>query len=145
MTIDMTAEIWDTIFDEIATTQKSVGTICAGLGFSIKPFYLRIVKDDKLLARYEHAKAEQSERLVEKLTEITEKAHKEARDPSIDSDTKRQIMNVYRMERDDIKWIASKLKCKKYGDKQEIDHNIKSVDEIQVTVVDPKNKPKTGG
>ena len=145
MTIDITAEMWDRLFDEIATSQKSIVTVCAGLGFGTKPFYLRIIRDDKLRARYEHAKAEQSERLVEKLAEITEKAHKEARDSSIDRDTKRQIMHVYRMERDDIKWIASKLKCKKYGDKQEIDHTIKSVDEIQVTVVDPKTKPKTGG
>lgn len=89
---------------------QSLRTICRSDDMpSLNTIFVWLSKYPEFNDRYAIAKLEQSEALVEDLLEI--------------SDDRSEDPASRRVRIDTRKWIAAKLKPKKYGDRQEIEHS----------------------
>lgn len=123
-----TDEIAVKICEQIATTTKGLRAICGQEGMpSIRTVMYWLHEGDKedgkpefrrFLQQYARAKDEQSDLLVEEMMDIA--------DHTSEDHTPFTGMNVVQRDKLRIetrKWIASKLKPKKYGDKVNLDHS----------------------
>lgn len=118
--------IVDMVCDVVASCDKGLGRICDAFKKDNPDFpdestvrsWLRT--DDELATQYARAKEEQVEKLVEQIIDISDDdsldvAFKEDGTPFVDQ----QHIQRSKLRVDSRKWIASKLKPKKYGDKVE--------------------------
>ncbi len=106
-------ELAQKVLDEISTTKLGVTKICKKDGMPCETaFYTWLGKDlDNLGERYALARDAQSEIMAQ---EMMERA-------TAEGVTAGEI-NRDRLAIDTMKWIASKLKPKKYGDNQQVNH-----------------------
>jgi hypothetical protein len=135
--LSFTQEIADSICLEIATTSKSLRTICKGEGIPpVRTVLNWLSEGDKdeakpelkrFLHQYARAKEEQADFLAEEILEISDHTN-EDHTPFTGSN----VVNRDKLRVDARKWIASKLKPKKYGDR--IDHNHEGGQTIVVRV-----------
>jgi len=117
-------------------TQDIADEICAGLaeGMSLrkvcKPDHLPCVKtifnwfrtQEGFLQQYTRAKEESADALTDEMLDIADDG---TNDYTVDKDGK-DVLNTDHIQRSRLrietrKWLASKLKPKRYGDKQQID------------------------
>jgi hypothetical protein len=114
------------IMAEIATTKLSTKKICTNHGITQKTLMQWLVADVNLSEQYARAKEAQMDVIVEEMMELSA-------NEKIDS-------NSRRVQLDTIKWLASKLKPKKYGEKVGVEHsgNIG----VTVEVIDRFEVPK---
>lgn len=68
--------------------------------------------------QYTRAKEESADALTEDLQDIGDKAIEHAEDA--DPKASNAVVSAYKLKADNIKWVASKLKPKKYGDKLDL-------------------------
>jgi len=119
-----TQEIADQLCEIISTSNKSLRTICKELEISVNTV-LRWLRDEEkkdFWLQYARAKEEQADFLAEEILEIADDDSrdtkiiigKDGKEIEVENTewTKRSQLRV-----DSRKWIASKLKAKKYGDK----------------------------
>jgi hypothetical protein len=71
--------------------------------------YIWLTKHPEFLEMYTRAREDQADTLADEITDIADRA-----DP--------ENVNVARLRVDARKWVAAKLKPKKYGDKTETEH-----------------------
>lgn len=118
-----TPDIANKILSEIATTSKSLRTICGQEGYPTVGTILKWLKEDKdgFLAQYAIAKEEQADYLIEEMIDIADDGSndfmtitKGGQDYEVEN---KEVTSRSRLRVDTRKWIASKLKPKKYGDK----------------------------
>ena len=121
-------EIADQICEEIATSTKSLRTICAQEGMPSVRTVLRWLREDKdgFCAQYARAKEEQADFMVEEMIDIADDGSNDLMtitkgDASYEMENK-EVTNRSKLRVHTRKWIASKLKAKKYGDKVDIEH-----------------------
>jgi len=126
-----TEELALSILTEIATTHKSLKKICKenSLAVSTLLIWLRDNKEFSLL--YARAKESQADLLADEIlaiadreretTETTTTADSSGEETKIKSEftTKKDNIARARLQIDARKWLASKLKPKKYGDTQQ--------------------------
>lgn len=116
-----TPELADKICEEIADG-KSMRTICAQDGFPEMVTVFRwLRKHEDFCKQYVRAKDEQAEALIEDMIDIADDNHNDTitikkGDKEIEIEN-REWVNRSRLRVDTRKWIASKLKPKKYGEK----------------------------
>lgn len=112
-----TPELADKICQLISTTTKSLKTICAMEGMPSVETVLRWLREDKdgFCGQYAKAKEEQSDFLIEEMLEISDHS-----DEDHTPFTGGNVVQRDRLRIDTRKWIASKLKPKKYGDKLDL-------------------------
>jgi hypothetical protein len=112
-------EIANQICSIISTSHKSLLTISKEVGVSV-PTILKWMNDNKeFLNQYTRAKEEQADFLVEQMIDISE--HTEEDHTPF---TGANVIQRDRLRVETRKWIASKLKPKKYGDKLDIEHTV---------------------
>ena len=130
----------DLMFAAISSTDKGLKRLCEELkklepDFPSHMSFIRWnVTDEDFCSRYARAKAEQSEVLADQMLEIAD-------DDSLDMAFKEDgtpYVNQEHIQRSKLrietrKWIASKLKPKKYGDK--IDTTISNADGTPLSLV----------
>ena len=127
---------------EIATTSKSLRTICAMPGMPSVATVLNWLRDNKnFLAQYTRAKQEQADMLVEDMLDIADNGANDTVVTDLGAgllvkQVDKDHINRSRLRVDTRKWIASKLKPKKYGDKLDVNTTTKV---INVTVPDDDN------
>jgi hypothetical protein len=136
------AEIAEKICEEIATSSKSMKTICAELNLRV-PTVLNWLSEGHeghrpdFCKMYARAKEMQADYMAEEMLDIAD-------DGSNDFMTITKGNETYEVENkewtsrsnlrlDTRKWIASKLKPKKYGDRLELDGGVESR-----TILDPE-------
>lgn len=112
-------EIVEKICELIATSNKSMSTICneVGISYSTHISWLRLYED--YVHKYARAKEDQADFLAEEMLTIS--------DHTSEDHTPFTGANVIQRDRlrvDTRKWIASKLKPKKYGDKLDVEQTI---------------------
>lgn len=126
------SRILDMVCDVTACTNQGLDRICKAFlkdqDFPDETSIRRWLREDEELAkRYARAKEDQIEKLVEEIIEISDD---DSLDIAFTEDGKQYIDQQHiqrsRLRVDSRKWIASKLKPKKYGDK--IDHTIGNPD-----------------
>lgn len=102
-------ELVDTICTRIAEGD-SLNSICKEKGFpSISTVFDWLIKKPNFSDKYAKAKEEQAEKYADEIVDIADKASSEN-------------VQVARLQIDTRKWVASKLKAKKYGDSTQIKH-----------------------
>lgn len=91
---------------------KSLRSICAADDMpAIATVYLWLGKQHEFMEQYARAREDQADTLADEIIDIADKA---------DNDN----ANARRLQVDARKWVASKLKPKKYGDKLDTNVNL---------------------
>ena len=119
-------EIFKTILARVATSKDSLQVICAECGITRGTFYNWKRDNQERLDMYTRAKEEQADYLAELMIEVAFE----------DADDEKPFVGTNHIQRDrlkvdTLKFIASKLKPKLYGDKLDVTSDgdkIKSVD-----------------
>jgi hypothetical protein len=118
-----TQELADRLCELISTTTKSLRTICKMEGMPSVQTVLKWLREDKegFLAQYARAKEEQADFMIEEMIEIADDGTNdlmtvEKGDVAYEVENK-EVTNRSKLRVETRKWIASKLKPKKYGDK----------------------------
>lgn len=131
-----TEELADKICGEIATTSKSLKTICSDDGMpTVRTVLSWLSQGDKeegkaelkrFLHSYARAKEEQADFLAEEIIEIADDGSNDlmtvTRGDTTYEQENKEVTNRSKLRVDARKWIASKLKPKKYGDKIDLNH-----------------------
>lgn len=121
-----TEELAEAICEQIATTSKGMKAICADLDISVITVLCwlseghRNYKEDfaKIYAR---AKEMQAEMLADEILQIADDGSNDTyTDEEGREKTDHDVIARSRLRVDSRKWIASKLKPKKYGDKMDV-------------------------
>lgn len=127
MTSTFTDEIFDNICSKLADGE-SLKSICSKDGMPDKATFYRWLNDSKdLCDRYARAKDDGSDALADDIQDIAEEVRTGVLDP-----------NAGRVAGDLKKWVASKLKPKKYGDKLDLSgestviHKFEDMDDEQL-------------
>lgn len=115
----------DDLCERISSSSKSLSTICKEIGISRGTVYKWLNESDKqeFINKYARAKEEQADFLAEEILEI---ADDNSGDVTYNKDGD-EVINTEFVQRSKLrmearKWIASKLKPKKYSDRTNIDH-----------------------
>ena len=130
-------ELQSEICERISTSNKSIRTILkeleAELGYTADYSTVKdwLRADADFAAQYARAKDEQADYLAEEMLEIADATSSNMVD-----------VNNRRLQIDTRKWIAAKLKPKKYGDKLEVGSNDGKPVEILVVYEDKKHVPE---
>jgi hypothetical protein len=124
-------ELAERVCEEIATTSKSLKTISKMPGMPSVRTVLRWLREDKegFCAQYARAKQEQADMMVEEMLDIADDGSNdlmtiEKGDISYEVENK-EVTNRSKLRVDTRKWIASKLKPKKYGEKLDLGYRDK--------------------
>lgn len=109
---------------------KSLRTVCAMDGMPSAPTFFRWLRTyESFLKQYEKAKQEAADAIVEEMLDIADDGTNdwmETHDKdgvAIGWKVNGEHVQRSRLRLDARKWIASKLKPKKYGDKIDVDHS----------------------
>jgi len=126
-----TMDLFMAICDEIACSSLSMKNICNNHNVSRDAFYAWIRKDDadkrhggELRNIYARAKEDQTDHLVDEMLDIADDGTNDLMtivkgDQEYEVENK-EVVNRSRLRIDTRKFIASKLKPKKYGDKLDL-------------------------
>lgn len=117
-----TQELADKICAEISSTSKSLRTICDQDDMpSVVTIMAWLRTNDEFLKQYTRAKEEQADLMVEEMIDISDDARNDfmtiQRGGELVSVEDKEVTNRSKLRVETRKWIASKLKPKKYGDK----------------------------
>lgn len=121
-----TQELGDHICEQIATTSKSLRTICDENGMPSVGTILKWLREDTndFLAQYTRAKEEQADFMIEEMIDIADDGTNDYMtitkgDISYNVEDK-EVTSRSKLRVETRKWTASKLKPKKYGDKLDV-------------------------
>jgi transposase-like protein len=112
------------ILEEIATTHKGLRTICKENDLNVSTLLVWLSEDKDFSARYARAKESQADLLAEEILELADKERELIEEVTTGEgsyQTKKDNIARSRLQVDARKWLASKLKPKKYGDTQQAD------------------------
>ena len=124
-------EVADLICTEIACSSKSLKTICSQEGMPcVKTIMNWLRTNEEFLQQYTRAKQEQADFMVEEMIEIADDGSNDLMtiikgNEQYETENK-EVTNRSKLRVETRKWIASKLKPKKYGDKLELNANVKN-------------------
>ena len=131
-------ELFNSICEKIASSSIGLHDACKSLGVSSRSFYRWIAEDEDLRHKYAHAREEQADFLADEIVKISN-------GEGID-DTPfvgRNFIDRDRLKVEARKWVASKLKPKKYGDKLETETKLTITDApdwLKADLIDTKIK-----
>lgn len=113
-------EIADRICAEISTSSKSLKTICSSDDMPSAVTVFRWLREnEEFCNQYTRAKQEQADYLVEEMLEIADDSINDTIHTEKGDFEDREWTGRSKLRVETRKWIASKLKPKKYGDKLE--------------------------
>lgn len=109
------------ICKKLATSNKSLKTVCRELKIDIGKVLEKLAENGNFTIQYARAKQDQADFLAEEIIEIADDS---SNDTIIDPVTgvekeNKEWVNRSRLRVDARKWVAAKLKPKRYGDKIE--------------------------
>lgn len=117
--VKFTQELFDSICNDIATSSKGLLDICSKHGVTSRVFYSWVQDDEALLHIYTRAREAQADYLADEIISISD--HSEEDHTAF---TGANVVQRDKLRVEARKWIAAKLKPKKYGDKVEIENNV---------------------
>jgi|SRR6185503_14014702 len=127
-----TEEIGNKICTIIATSNRSIRSIAIEIGVDMSTIMFWLRENDSFANQYARAKEMQADYLAEEMLEIADDASQDIEriDDFGNKIENKEFVNRSRLRVDTRKWIASKLKPKKYGDKIEATINPVNADII---------------
>jgi hypothetical protein len=109
-----TQEIADELCFQISISSFSLRKICKNLGLDYSTVKRWLIANETFQAQYARAKDEQADHLAEDMLDIADDMENDQ------SNHGSVIVQRAKLQIDTRKWIASKLKPKKYGDKLDV-------------------------
>lgn len=140
---EFSQELFDKICEKIATSSQSTRSTCKENLINATTFYRWINKDEetgryggKLRNTYARAKEDQVEYLVDEMLEIADDGSNDLMtitkgDASYEMEDK-EVTNRSKLRIDVRKFIASKLKPKKYGDSIDVKSNGEAIQQVVI-------------
>ena len=119
-----THELFETICQQIATSERGLVSICRDNDLNASTFYDWLLENPDLANKYARAKELQAEFMAEQIIEIADDGTNDYM-TIVKGDTEynvenKEVTNRSRLRVDARKWVASKLYPKKYGDKVDV-------------------------
>lgn len=126
-------ELMTFICEKIATSSQSLKTILKDESYpSHATIYRWLAEPTELAQRlrdqYARAKEDQMDYLAEEMLEIADDSSKDTMQGEYGPMENKEWVNRSKLRVDTRKWLASKLKAKKYGDKLDLSGEIKNTD-----------------
>lgn len=114
----MNEEVFISVCEELEQTHEGLNAICQRYNSSAPAFiaFKNADKSGKLSERYTCARDNQADYMADLIVEVAFSEKNDDNPNNIQRD---------RLKVDSLKWIASKLKPKKYGDKLDVETNVK--------------------
>lgn len=119
-----TEELVEKVLNQISTTTKGLKTICHGDGMPCLATVMKWVSENThgFTERYARAKEAQADMMADEMLDIADDTTGDVimirtGDGELVEAENREFINRSRLRVDTRKWIASKLKPKKYGDR----------------------------
>ncbi len=135
-----TEEIANEICDRISTSNRGLAFICRDLGVAPSSVFKWLREHKEFSESYARAREAQADFLAEEMLEIAD--HNDADTVVVygaDGKPKevedKEWTNRSRLRVDTRKWIASKLRPKKYGDKIDVTTDDQPINKVTVEVV----------
>lgn len=124
---DYTQELADRICGQLAEG-ISLRTVCKGEGMPVaSTVFLWLRTHEGFSEQYARAKEESADALVEEMMDIADDGSNDWMEihdkENVGYRQNGEAINRSRLRVDTRKWVASKLKAKKYGDKQQVEHS----------------------
>jgi predicted transcriptional regulator len=123
-----TEELADKICDAIAGSSKGLNHHCKELGISPSMVYRWLEKNEGFRERYARAREDQADFVADEIVEIADDNSRDAEYYVGGNHVQRAKLRV-----DARKWVASKLKPKKYGEKLDL---TTGGDKLQPMIID---------
>lgn len=118
-----TEKLAQSVCNRIATSNDSLKTICLEINIHPSTIFDWIANFPDFADKYARAREAQADYLADEILEIADEV---SRDTIITPDgiiiENKEWINRSKLRVDARKWIASKLKPKKYGDKLDLEH-----------------------
>jgi hypothetical protein len=118
--MEYTQEIGELICEAISTSNRSLKKITESLGFGVRTVYKWLDSNEEFRHQYARAKEAQADMLAEEMLEIADDSANDTIDGEYGPMENKEWVNRSKLRVDTRKWIASKLKPKKYGDKLDL-------------------------
>lgn len=137
--IPIDKDIFNLLIKELETSDKGIFSLCKDNNISYKSYqdYLRNNENESQI-NYARAKEEQIEFQLEKIHDLENELDERIKTEE-DPRKCNAIVQTYKLKIDNLKWIASKLKPKKYGDRLDLTTGGKDLPgTISVSFVDNK-------
>lgn len=119
-----TQELFDAICKDIATSSIGLKDVCEKHGVSSVSFYAWIQNDETLLNTYTRAREEQADLLADEIIKLADDKSGDTQAGEFGEVGNAANIARSRLQVEARKWVAAKLKPKKYGDKVEVDANV---------------------
>jgi DNA-binding ferritin-like protein len=117
----MTPEKFEEICHVLETTACGTDKACKNAGVSPTHFRECAQSSPELEARYVRAKSTQVDTIVDEMSELEDEMMETLKELDVnDSKATNAYIQAYRIKMDNRKWIASKLKPKKYGERLDL-------------------------
>lgn len=150
-------KVMDYICDELATSSRGLGNILKYAKEKLKtvPSYSQVMRwlddDEELRDRYARAKEAQADFMADEMLDIADDGRNDWMTKQNGSGEPYEVINTEVIQRSKLridarKWLASKLKPKKYSEKLQTEHSgpgggpIKTTSEINFIPVSRKNE-----
>jgi predicted DNA-binding protein YlxM (UPF0122 family) len=117
-------ELFDKICTDIATSSKGLKEICQAHNVSTVAFYDWIQGDSELLNKYTRAREAQADLLADEIIKLADDKTGDTQAGEFGDVGNAANIARSRLQVEARKWIAAKLKPKKYGDKVEVESNV---------------------
>lgn len=130
-------EICDYICEQLATSNRSLRSICQDEGIPNIGTVLRWLSEsdkEEFHKQYARAKEQQADFLAEEILEIADYTAKDTIETEKGPIEDKEWVNRSRLRVDARKWVASKLKPKKYGDKIDVTSQGDKINTVTPTI-----------
>lgn len=119
-----TQQLFDDICERISKSSDGLYKICHEHGIGTFAFYEWIKEDKELANKYAHAREAQAEFLADQIIQLADDRTGDLVDSEFGQQGNAANVQRSKLQVDARKWIAAKLKPKKYGDKVEVEQNV---------------------
>jgi hypothetical protein len=130
MKAKFTAELFDSICKAIATSPRGLQAICKKHDISSVQFYEWIKNDAELANKYAHAREQQADLLADEILEIADNIENDNKGINGSNAVQRDRLRI-----DSRKFLAAKLKPKKYSERIDITSDGEAIKPIDLSSI----------
>ena len=131
-----TPELFDSICETLATSSKGLHKICKENGLSPRTFYEWIEADTELAHRYTRAREVQADLLADEIVQISDDSTGDTTVDHFGNEIEnREFVSRSRLRIDARKWVAAKLKPKKYSERMDVTSNGEAIKQVDLSAL----------
>jgi len=140
-----TNELFDAICNEVATSSLGLSQICKQNGTSSRTFYKWVQDDESLMHKYVRAREEQADYLADEIIKLSDDKTGDMQEGEYGKVGNAANIQRSRLQVEARKWVAAKLKPKKYGDRVELENTgeLKIVANFGSTIIPSTSESET--